>query len=307
MSDTALAGRPGGRGFRPALAASAAGHALLLAAALLFGPAAPAPPRPGIVEVFPADRFGPVSASNGGAGAPAVRAKGRGERPDAGAGTGERLSTTPPSVVPSFPAAGGTGERRAAEAVPPAAGPAEIPRVVPAVSPGAADHPVRHGSLDPVSVAAATVVPAAVSTPASVPPGKGAAIGMEGRGGSVTGSASAKNAGFGGVPGEGRPAAIGGPAGSGADGRPDGALAKLLREKIRSRIVYPEEAIRRGQEGEVLLRIRVDGRGNPAEIRVARSSGARLLDEAARRGVLGSAPLPAVPGWVEVPVRFFLR
>jgi hypothetical protein len=33
----------------------------------------------------------------------------------------------------------------------------------------------------------------------------------------------------------------------------------------------------------------------------------RLLDDAARLGVLGSAPLPALPGWVEVPVRFFLR
>jgi protein TonB len=80
-----------------------------------------------------------------------------------------------------------------------------------------------------------------------------------------------------------------------------------LREKIQSRIVYPEEAIRRGQEGEVLLRIRIGDGGVPKEIRVARSSGARTLDEAARNGVVRAAPLPSLPGWIEVPIRFFLR
>lgn len=81
----------------------------------------------------------------------------------------------------------------------------------------------------------------------------------------------------------------------------------LLRDRIQSRIVYPEDAVRRGIEGEVLLRIRIETGGNPGEIRVARSSGARLLDEAARRGVVRAAPLPASPGWVEVPVLFRLR
>lgn len=81
----------------------------------------------------------------------------------------------------------------------------------------------------------------------------------------------------------------------------------LLRERIQSRIVYPEEAVRRGIEGDVLLRIRIESGGNPGEIRVSRSSGARLLDDAARRGVARAAPLPASPGWVEVPVRFRLR
>lgn len=81
----------------------------------------------------------------------------------------------------------------------------------------------------------------------------------------------------------------------------------LLRERIQSRIVYPEEAVRRGQQGEVLLRIHIGTGGVPREIRIARSSGARLLDEAARRGVVRAAPLPEGPGWVEVPVRFRLR
>jgi protein TonB len=80
-----------------------------------------------------------------------------------------------------------------------------------------------------------------------------------------------------------------------------------LRERIQSRIVYPEEAVRRGEEGEVLLRIRIGTGGVPREIRIARSSGARLLDEAARRGVVRAAPLPEGPGWVEVPIRFRLH
>jgi protein TonB len=80
-----------------------------------------------------------------------------------------------------------------------------------------------------------------------------------------------------------------------------------LRERIESRIVYPEEAVRRGQEGDVLLRIRIGRGGVPSEIRIARSSGAPLLDAAARRGVVRAAPLPENPGWVEVPVRFRLR
>lgn len=80
-----------------------------------------------------------------------------------------------------------------------------------------------------------------------------------------------------------------------------------LRRRIQSRIVYPEEAVRRGQQGEVLLRIRIDGDGVPSEIRIVRSSGVRLLDEAASRGVTRAAPLPSDPGWVEVPIRFQLR
>ena len=86
-----------------------------------------------------------------------------------------------------------------------------------------------------------------------------------------------------------------------------GAGTALLRERIQSRIVYPEEAVRRGQQGEVLLRIRIGTGGVPKEIRIARSSGARLLDDAARRGVVRAAPLPSAPGWVEVPVHFRLR
>jgi len=86
-----------------------------------------------------------------------------------------------------------------------------------------------------------------------------------------------------------------------------GAGTALLRERIQARIIYPEEAVRRGEQGEVLLRIRIGTGGIPKEIRITRSSGALRLDEAARRGVVRAAPLPSDPGWVEVPVRFRLR
>lgn len=101
------------------------------------------------------------------------------------------------------------------------------------------------------------------------------------------------------------------PGATGGDGRAvpgkgDAEMA-FLRGRIESRIVYPEEAVRRGQEGDVLLRIRIGRGGVPREIRIAQSSGAPLLDAAARRGVVRAAPLPQGPGWVEVPVRFRLR
>jgi protein TonB len=82
---------------------------------------------------------------------------------------------------------------------------------------------------------------------------------------------------------------------------------RALRDRIQSRVAYPAESIRREEEGEVLLRVLVGREGDPREIRVVRSSGVRRLDEAARRGVGGAAPLPSSPGWYEVPVRFSLR
>ncbi len=95
--------------------------------------------------------------------------------------------------------------------------------------------------------------------------------------------------------------------GLGGGGSRAGAGTALLRERIQSRILYPEEAVRRGEQGEVLLRIRIGTGGVPREIRISRSSGAPRLDEAARRGVVRAAPLPSDPGWVEVPVLFRLR
>jgi protein TonB len=86
-----------------------------------------------------------------------------------------------------------------------------------------------------------------------------------------------------------------------------GGDVRRLRDLIESRMLYPEEAVRRGQEGTVILRILVAEGGIPGEVRIARSSGARILDDAARTGVVRAAPLPSAPGWFEVPVRFILH
>lgn len=141
--------------------------------------------------------------------------------------------------------------------------------------------------------------PVTVSAPGSVP----RTVARPGPGGARPGdslAAAPQSAGSAG-PGVGQAR----PAGSGTRGTGPGY--SLLRAAIQSRIVYPEDAIRRGQEGEVLLRIRIGEDGRPGDIRVARSSGSRSLDEAARRGVVSAAPLPSEPGWVEVPVFFRLH
>lgn len=73
---------------------------------------------------------------------------------------------------------------------------------------------------------------------------------------------------------------------------------------------YPTRALRRGESGEVLLRIQVDARGIPAQVDVASSSGSRDLDRAAvaaaqrwrfRPAMRDGAP---VAGVVNVPIAF---
>lgn len=75
---------------------------------------------------------------------------------------------------------------------------------------------------------------------------------------------------------------------------------------------YPIAARRRGIEGLVLLSVEVSPSGRAASIRIAESSGSRLLDEAAQRAVeqwrfspARHAGLP-VASFVEIPVRFRL-
>lgn len=50
---------------------------------------------------------------------------------------------------------------------------------------------------------------------------------------------------------------------------------------------YPRDAMREGLTGTVMLEVLVDIDGRPLSVRVARSSGHRVLDQAARRQVLG--------------------
>jgi protein TonB len=77
--------------------------------------------------------------------------------------------------------------------------------------------------------------------------------------------------------------------------------------------VYPPRAIELNQQGEVVVRVRLDPEGTAVEIVLHRPSGFSLLDRAALAAVRGWHFLPAmrdgrpVAAWVEIPVRFHLR
>lgn len=76
--------------------------------------------------------------------------------------------------------------------------------------------------------------------------------------------------------------------------------------------VYPRSARERGQEGTVVLEVEVLASGRCGTVNVLRSSGSRLLDDAAVLAVRGWVFRPArrwrepVPFWVEIPVTFRL-
>jgi protein TonB len=75
---------------------------------------------------------------------------------------------------------------------------------------------------------------------------------------------------------------------------------------------YPPLAREQGLEGLVVLRVRVSRLGTPSEIRVATSSGHRLLDRAAEHAVARWSFRPArrgeeaIEAWMDVPIRFRL-
>jgi len=77
--------------------------------------------------------------------------------------------------------------------------------------------------------------------------------------------------------------------------------------------VYPPRAIELGQQGEALVRVRLDTAGAAVEILLHRGTGHDLLDKAALAAVRGWQFMPAmrnghaVAAWVEIPVRFHLR
>ena len=75
---------------------------------------------------------------------------------------------------------------------------------------------------------------------------------------------------------------------------------------------YPDRAREAGLEGTALLRLRVAADGTTQEVRLLRSAGHRMLDEAAQEAARRWEIAPAlrngqpIEAWVEVPVRFRL-
>ena len=77
--------------------------------------------------------------------------------------------------------------------------------------------------------------------------------------------------------------------------------------------VYPALALERGQEGLVLLRVKVDRQGKPVQVEVKKSSGYGLLDREAEKAVrkwqfepghFGGRP---VESEINIPIRFDLE
>lgn len=69
----------------------------------------------------------------------------------------------------------------------------------------------------------------------------------------------------------------------------------LVRAHLSRYKRYPREARRRGDEGKVVVRFKIDGRGRLLSCEVVRSSGVRSLDRAALQMFRRADPLPPPP------------
>jgi protein TonB len=80
----------------------------------------------------------------------------------------------------------------------------------------------------------------------------------------------------------------------------------------RTQVPYPKEALRRHEQGTVVLRVLVGADGIPQTVEIETSSGSPRLDRAARDAVLhwsfrpGTRDGAARSAWARVPVAFDL-
>ncbi len=87
-----------------------------------------------------------------------------------------------------------------------------------------------------------------------------------------------------------------------------GAATRQANTQIARELPYPPEAIARGLEGEVLVRLILDASGDAIAARLEASSGYALLDDAAMRAARTLHALPeSMPREALLPVRFRLR
>jgi len=71
--------------------------------------------------------------------------------------------------------------------------------------------------------------------------------------------------------------------------------------------IYPDEAVRRGEQGIVILLINISPQGLASSVDIARSSGFNLLDRAARDAVTTWRFVPAVRDGQPIPSRMPMR
>lgn len=93
-----------------------------------------------------------------------------------------------------------------------------------------------------------------------------------------------------------------------ADAGMQADLAAQASRQIARHLLYPEEAIVRGLEGEALVMLFLDADGNAVAARLERTSGHAILDDAAVAAARQVSALPeGEPREVLLPVRFRLR
>jgi len=79
------------------------------------------------------------------------------------------------------------------------------------------------------------------------------------------------------------------------------------------RPLYPQEARKKGYEGEVLLKVEVLANGRVGRVELKKSSGYEILDRSALNAVKEWKFIPAnkgngsIPSWVNIPIKFQLQ
>lgn len=97
------------------------------------------------------------------------------------------------------------------------------------------------------------------------------------------------------------------PLGSGPKPTARDAVKQALSQLHRN-LPYPQEAVRRGLEGEALITVFLDETGNAIAARIEASSGHDILDQAATRAAKLIRGLPdSAPREVTLPVHFRLK
>ncbi len=89
-----------------------------------------------------------------------------------------------------------------------------------------------------------------------------------------------------------------------AGGTNSSSLIDQINAAIGRAKRYPVLARERGQEGSVVTEFSINAKGRPENIRITKSSGFKLLDEAAKDSVIRAAPFPLVSMPVKVHIIF---
>ncbi len=81
-------------------------------------------------------------------------------------------------------------------------------------------------------------------------------------------------------------------------------VVNIIKAAIERAKNYPPMARKRGIEGTATTEFIINDRGYPEDIRIVRSSGWEILDNAAKNTILRASPFPLVKGGIEVPITF---